>query len=96
MAQKKKKVLTQSEERRREVLQGQAVDSDGSGRLGLHLLAPLQQDRQTLAVLLQSRVAASRRIIRAAEPALCGTGSEPQGVASYLDLMSIKIFNKFK
>lgn len=50
-------VLTQSEERRLELLQGQVVHSDGSGRLGLHTVAFLQKDRQTLAILLQSRVA---------------------------------------
>lgn len=55
------RVLTQSEERRLELLQGQVVHGDGSGGFGLHAVAFLQQDRQTLAVLLQSRVAATTR-----------------------------------
>lgn len=50
-------MLTQSEERRLELLQGQVVHSDGSGWFGLDLVTFLQQDRQTLAVFLQCRVA---------------------------------------
>lgn len=50
-------VLTQSEERRFELLQGQVVHSDWSGRFGLNLVTFLQQDRQTLAIFFQSRVA---------------------------------------
>lgn len=52
----KQPVLTQSEERRLELLQAQVVHGDRSGWFGLNLVTFLQQDRQTLAVFLQCRV----------------------------------------
>lgn len=55
-------MLTQSEERRLELLQGQVVHSDWSGRFGLNLVTFLQQDRETLAVFFQSRVAKMTKI----------------------------------
>lgn len=50
-------MLTQGEERRLELLQGQVVHGDWSGGFGLNLVTFHQQDRQTLAVFLQRRVA---------------------------------------
>lgn len=49
-------MLTQSEDRRLELLQGQVVHCHCSGRFGLHLVTFLQKDRQTLAIFFQCRV----------------------------------------
>lgn len=53
LKKKHKHLLTQSEERRLELLEAQVVHGDRSGWFGLNLVTLLQQDRQTLAVFLQ-------------------------------------------